>query len=553
MGLSLARKIHLKSKMYELMQDFIERHQLGFKIARKKLERKPKFLVIDELEDINKIGRTGLLLLKIKFNSDEGSFQGSVAIKEFSSETEAQRLIKINNWLLQRVFSNPNVRVPDILCAGGRFIVYEGIEGETFEETRVNPDEKLKLAGEALCTFHEKELNPVLEERYFKLIEKMIELLPISYDRKERLRNIGISLFNHYYKRKSGVFDYGDFHPGNILIDPEGTRAYLIDPEFIEFKPECDRFEDIANFFIFDASREFNRVGTFTETLSNLNKFLQSYDNHLIYISGVNIDSIYQHTQWMALFFHLGLTALIKGAVVTQTFSQSLIEEPTKRSMEEIIQSYRMAKELWLKGISLLPTNSYPRKISPELVKEGWVITWGFLAYTLNQQLTHHPVFKIIFNFPNKKKISIEEALKYWKFKKKQDLEKNILRIQTWTKIPLITLDNKNISLNPNWKSDLGLLGETNQNWETYSKNLYKIYLKDHKITIISHLAHFKEIKTDGLEKLELVPSKKSLKKNLERLKDKNIITINQKTISLNPKWKDYLKLPHYFEFSYFY
>lgn len=359
-GSTIAQRLRMKNRMQELMQDFIESHKLGHKLARKQLGETPQFLVIEKLKNIYKVGRTGIQLLDIQFNSEKGGFHGSIAIKEFESTAEAQRLINLNKWLLQRVFTNSSIKVPDIFSAGGRFVIYEGIEGETFEKSRINLNTKLNLAGQALSTFHSTSLAPIDKQRYPTLLQKMVDILPIDSLRKERLKNLGFSLFQNYIKENSGIYGYGDFHPGNLMIGPEGQFAYLIDPEFIESTIASDRFEDIANFFIFDATNEFLQHENFNETISQITIFLQAYDSFILN-QGINIDVIYKHTQWIALYFHLGLTALIKGAVATKFATNT--DSETETSMEEIINSYRMAKQLWQTGAKILPTNAQPSGI----------------------------------------------------------------------------------------------------------------------------------------------------------------------------------------------
>ena len=170
---------------------------------------------------------------------------------------EAQKLVQINEWLIKRIQNNPRVHIPQIFSAGGNFIVYEGIDGESFQDSPLQNIIKLRLAGNAIATFHTPYTNPVNLSRYHGLLLKMIQGLPISEDRKHKLQSFGLSFLYYYQKRYSGVNSYGDFHPGNIMLSDDGEMAYLIDPEFVEPETGADRFEDIANFFVFDAYMEF--------------------------------------------------------------------------------------------------------------------------------------------------------------------------------------------------------------------------------------------------------------------------------------------------------
>ena len=76
----MSARIRIRNRMQEIMSEFIETHKLGYKIARQKLGLTPKFLVLEQILSLTKLGKTGILLLKVKFNTDEGPFEGSLAI-----------------------------------------------------------------------------------------------------------------------------------------------------------------------------------------------------------------------------------------------------------------------------------------------------------------------------------------------------------------------------------------------------------------------------------------------------------------------------------------
>ena len=116
----MSNKIRVKAQIQEAMLNFIENNKLGRKIARQKLGKTQRSIVVEKISSLNKLGRTGIVLLQVKFNSEEGPFEGSLAIKEFEEESEVNRLVQINNWLIQRIQNNPRVQIPQIFSAGGK-------------------------------------------------------------------------------------------------------------------------------------------------------------------------------------------------------------------------------------------------------------------------------------------------------------------------------------------------------------------------------------------------------------------------------------------------
>ena len=551
----MSARIRIRNRMQEIMSEFIETHKLGYKIARQKLGLTPKFLVLEQILSLTKLGKTGILLLKVKFNTDEGPFEGSLAIKEFSSQEEAQKLVQINEWLMKRIQNNPRVHIPQIFSAGGNFIVYEGIEGESFQESPIQNIIKLKLAGNALATFHTPYSYPVSIDRYHGLLVKMIQGLPISEDRKQKLQSFGLTFLHYYQKDYSGVNSYGDFHPGNIMISSDAETAYLIDPEFVEGTPGADRFEDVTNFFVFDAYIEFLNKENLNDTFENITRFMDSYNQFLKHYD-TSLEQIYQNTHWLALLFHLGLFSLMKGAVAVQSMKAMDsfdIIDPESHGVEEIIQSYRLCRYIWNMGVQYLPREAFPKTIAPQPNQDGFLLTWPIIGTMLLDMVKHDSLFKFLFNFPpNEEQMTIDRALSIFRVQDKKILQNKIKDINTLVKNEVISINSRElVSLNPEWKKLLGIPVKYDANWEATAKILYMFWRKNPINMLVSVLNSFHSVSITELENSQIF-DKKELKNLLQQAESMQLINLSKVTVTINSQWNFILGIPYFFDTKFF-
>ncbi len=551
----MSARIRIRNRMQELMSEFIESHKLGYKIARQKLGLTPKFLVLENIISLTKLGKTGILLLKVKFNTDEGPFEGSLAIKEFTDPQEAQKLVQINDWLMKRIQNNPRVHIPQIFSAGGNFIVYEGIDGESFQESTLQNIVKLRLAGNAIATFHTPYTNPVNFNRYYGLLLKMIQGLPISEDRKHKLQSFGLSFLYYYQKRYSGVNSYGDFHPGNIMISDDGETAYLIDPEFVEAETGADRFEDIANFFIFDAYMEFLNKETLSDTFEKIKIFMDSYNAFLKHYDS-SFERIYANTHWLGLLFHLGLVSLLKGAVVVQSMKAMDsfdIIDPESHSVEEIIQSYRLCRYIWDMAIQNLPKEAFPRTIPPQPTEDGFLLTWPIIGNVVLDMVKHDINLKFIFNFPaNEEQITLERALDLFHQKDKKVLAHKIKYVIQLVKNDILELTSKDLlKLDRDWRKVLGVPPHYDSNWEATAKILFMYWRKSPINMLVSVLSSFHSVSIAELENSKIF-DKKDLKNILMEAESLQIISMTKENVTISSQWRFILGIPYFFDPKFF-
>ncbi len=541
--------------MQEIMSEFIESHKLGYKIARQKLGLTPKFLVLENIYSLTKLGKTGILLLKVKFNTDEGPFDGSLAIKEFSSPEEAEKLVQINDWLMNRIQNNPRVHIPQIFSAGSNFIVYEGIDGESFQESTIQNVIKLRLAGNALATFHSPYSSPVNFNRYYGLLLKMIQGLPISEDRKHKLQSFGLTFLYYYYKEYSGVYTYGDFHPGNIMISDDGETAYLIDPEFVETEISADRFEDIANFFVFDAYMEFLNKESLTETFEKINLFLDSYNSFLKHYD-TSLEQIYANTHWLALLFHLGLVSLLKGAVVVQSMKAMDsfdIIDPESHGVEEIIQSYRLCRQIWNLGIQYLPKDAFPRTMPPQPTEDGFLLTWPIIGNVVLDMCKHDTLLKFIFNFPaSEEQMTLDRALNLFHIKDKKALSNKIKETNSLVKNDVLEINSKDlVILRSDWKKTLGIPLHYETSWEASAKILYSYWSKNPMNLLVSVLSSFHSVSVSELENSKIF-DKKDFKNVLQEAEQMQIISLTKENVTINSQWRFMMGIPYFFDPKFF-
>ncbi|MHA2362409.1 MAG: hypothetical protein ACXAC7_00525 [Candidatus Hodarchaeales archaeon] len=544
----MSRRIRQKVKTQELIQAFIDQHKLGFKIARQKLGLTPQFIVLEGIQAIDQLTRSGIMFITCRFNSSEGGFEGSLAIKEFNTEQEAQHLVDVNKWLFERVRGNPRINVPQIFSAGGGYICYEGIEGFSFHESHINVETKFRLAGEALATYHTISTAPVNQFRYLHLLEKLITTLPINQERKDKLISFGMSLLTCYNKEASAVYGYGDYHPENIIISTNGDQAFIINPEFIETEISADRFEDIATFFVYDAFSEFESSKKLNNTLRNLETFVNAYNSYLKQ-QGLSLESIYKDPYWIAISFHLGLMSLIRGASTTLKVSDSVNE----KELNKIILSYKLTRYIWGIGAKHLKHSAYPPYVTSDTAnKVGWLITWCTLGNAFLKILNEDSHFQILFDFPQGKYgMSHNEATNKWHIENKKDLENKISNINDWFNFKLITMTKDAIEIIPNWKTKINLQEPYEKDWELSAKILFGIWKKNPLNALIIFLKSNPQINLKDLEEYQIF-DKKILKQNLDKAKKQNLITMSKNEIILNPEYKNILNLPPYFEFTFF-
>ena len=299
--------------------NIIEKHRIPQLFAKQFFLKTPKFYVLEKMEINHKAGKNGVDILDLLFNSENGQFSGKIVIKWFSNDQDVERIRLLNKWLRNRFQGRPHISLPKILGFGKNYIIYNYIDGSTVSFSSKHSLKMVSLAGEILATFHSSKQRPIDSERYLLILRRVTDQLPLEKAKKHELYSAGLKLLRDLSGVLGGVYGYGDFHPGNIIISSNGQKGYLIDPEYIESESGADRFEDITNFFFFKALTEYSRTGSISFLDDYILTFLKSY-NRLLKASGTSLEEIYgKRTIWKAFYFHLGLNSLINAFSKTKT------------------------------------------------------------------------------------------------------------------------------------------------------------------------------------------------------------------------------------------
>ncbi|OLS26111.1 MAG: hypothetical protein HeimC3_10840 [Candidatus Heimdallarchaeota archaeon LC_3] len=530
-------EIILERKKAFYIQNLIENHKIGRILAEKSLGIIPNFFVINNIKKSYFDGRNGILLLEIEYNSELGAFQNLIAYKEFPSNEDAQYNISLHNWVKKRIKINPRVHVPDIYASDKNYIIFEGIKGQTFNIFNMNPIKQARMAGEVLATYHSAETHPADILRYSKLLDEAVNNLPISSDRKERLLSLGYTLLINYDNSKSGIYAYGDFHPENVIISSEGNQGYLIDPEFIEMNKEADRYEDIANFFVFSAINEFKEKDNIDKTIKSLEAFLGGYNSYLEN-SGQNLKNIYGTDQQLVeLFFHLGLIALIKGVFTSKTLI-TVKRDISEAELNEILSIYKFVSTLWKYGLKFVPEDAFPQSFHNKRInEENRVLSWVGIGRMVLNYFQKDDHFHILSMNSGTSQETVEGIFRIGKIQSKKELEKRIKVINSWFQKKLVEIKKDKIIINDDFISNFHFPNYLSD-WQNITKKLINIYRLKPEYNILFELITNPLFDIKKIQK-KLDLNQKETNEIIEQLVYQGIALKTDHTISFNPNWQN--------------
>ncbi len=247
------------------------------------------------IKDVNSIDK-GTSKSKVHFvtyylNTDIGEHSINLVVKFSADEVRFSKEIK-NYEIISMVPEHfPGIYIPKILykSSQNRSIIYEGVTGTSFRETKLDKDYKHKLAGQTLAAIHGTETNQFVTEPYKKLILYLLSTLGDSSIQEEIL-DLMLPSFVSLEKSLGATMIHGDFHQGNLLFSSDATtitqdaieefppkiKVYILDPEFI--MPGRDRSEDIGTFFAKPCMKEFQKYGNIDDTKKDIFAFLSGYN-----------------------------------------------------------------------------------------------------------------------------------------------------------------------------------------------------------------------------------------------------------------------------------
>ncbi|MFW9903217.1 MAG: phosphotransferase family protein [Candidatus Thorarchaeota archaeon] len=338
---------HILAEIVENLRDYFDELQL------KEFGEKSRFVVLNGISSIHKVGSKGLQLVTANFNSELGSLTLKIAIKKFPSQEEAVQNKILTNHLADKL-KDTGVLTPRVIFEHGAILIYEGIKGESFYDSDLNSEVKLILTGEALSKFHSRILKPIEKERYVFLLKKTLNELIIPQERKHNFIVLASNLLARVLSsngHSGGTTGFGDFHPGNVLfsIENDGNgnkkiQTWLIDPEYVEEEQSADRMEDVATFFLHSAIDSFDKDGNLRSFRKEVQHFIEGYERYLSSVD-LSINDIYKDYE-PVFSFHLGLNALLEGL-----FLQKRVNMNDEKAFDRMATCIALANYCWKEGL----------------------------------------------------------------------------------------------------------------------------------------------------------------------------------------------------------
>ncbi|MFX1519540.1 MAG: hypothetical protein ACFFCD_06435 [Promethearchaeota archaeon] len=315
-----ANEIREKMRYTELLTRIVSCFEDYLKeIIEKEMNERPRFISINDVTSIRKMGRTGKInLVSVNLGTDVGSFKTMLALKFSSTPKKTIQEAENSKLLSERLEKLPagfnNLKTPKLVYNDPKsnLLVYEGIFGKTYVESSIDRLFKAKNAGKLLAAIHGSQTDRIDVDKYKGLMALILLDLPLTDHHK---RDISLAVDFHLSKMRhslGGSLIFADFHMDNIIFgssikrdDLEYTvlndmsalykqNVYVIDPEFLCPGDSC-RFEDIGTFFAFPALREFRQFGTIDETRKDILTFLMGYNKMMARIGTNNLADLYPH------------------------------------------------------------------------------------------------------------------------------------------------------------------------------------------------------------------------------------------------------------------
>jgi hypothetical protein len=355
-----ASKIWKKQHYQRLLSKLLDNLRNNIdEITQKRFGQPARFVSLTNIKTVKKIGVKGLQLVTASFHTELGNIALSIAIKEFDNTEEATRNTDLTKLCIQRLKSTSfaekgkiNVSIPTVLFQRGKLLVYEGIQGQSFLESKLDYQSKLQLTGSALAKYHSAELKSANPKRYLLLLKKVLQQLPVPKERKVKYFNSAANMLeNSVPLINSGTAGFGEFRQSNIIFseekDQKGEKfilTWLIDPEYVEMEKNADRMEDIATFFLRQAVKYYSNKGNLEEIRNDLQNFFEGYNSYLN-IHGVSMNKIYGNSREESFAFHLGLNALLEALFI---FKRDKIEQ---QELDRISTCLGLTNYCWKNGL----------------------------------------------------------------------------------------------------------------------------------------------------------------------------------------------------------
>ncbi|MFX1512095.1 MAG: hypothetical protein ACFFCQ_05880 [Promethearchaeota archaeon] len=309
-------------------------------IAETEFDQRPTSIDFDDISIAKKIGLTGIRLMDIKYRTDLGRSKAALAVK-FMKPEEVKTNVDNMKFLSSRLnsYKQLGLTTPEVIYQSDEGImVMEGIRGESFRKSPVPYFSKLRMTGSALAALHGSEKGKIFEKRYIALTDQVLQRIPTSDSRKKDIKEFFSKRFELSISgsTEGGAISFGDFHPGNVLFEvnpqvPPILRAHLIDPEFLDLTPVIDRCEDICNFFVVSAIKEYKETGKLVQVGKDIRTFIAGY-NEILARKYTQLRNFY--TKEVPINFHLAqgiLLSILNYLSMPETQNQDTVSEVSQR------------------------------------------------------------------------------------------------------------------------------------------------------------------------------------------------------------------------------
>ncbi|MFQ6124410.1 MAG: phosphotransferase [Candidatus Heimdallarchaeota archaeon] len=337
----IIQKIHLEETLSQIAEHFQE---YFFDQFEAQTGQRPRFFAINDVSRVKKFGRSGMInLISVQYSTEMGKQTSKIAIKFFKTSEKTLEEARKANILRERLQNRqppvPDIKTPKLLHSDPKLglLVYEGIDGTEYNDTKLPPSKKASLAGRALAAIHGPDIREINIARYEGLVTMATVQLPGA---GIKLKDIFLDLFGKQMKLLTtslgGTTPFGDFHDGNILFsstssDLGGKQEYLgsenpiiwiIDPEYLEdTSSSVSRFEDIGIFFSIFFFQEYERTNSISKTQNLLKHFLRDYDTTLQMWGAPSLHSLYP--DGFPINFDVSVALLIEGLDILERYGKN--------------------------------------------------------------------------------------------------------------------------------------------------------------------------------------------------------------------------------------
>ena len=294
--ISASDAIRKKQKLKTVLTTIGESLERFFKERiTEKIGERPSYISINDV-NAKEIGtsKSKVFIVTYYLSSDCGDQEVNLVVKFSANEERYYK--EIDNY---KLFSDipqrhPGIYMPLIVYKSptNHCIIYEGVSGKNFRESKLDKNFKHNLAGQTLSAIHGIEKDVIDSDPYKKLVLYLISTFD-SPEIEETILDLILPSLRSLEKSQGSTTIHGDFHQGNILFsseiidnskqktskDPPKIKTFFIDPEFA--MSGRDRCEDIGTFFAKPTIIEFRKYQTVDDTKKNLIAFLKGYDHIL--------------------------------------------------------------------------------------------------------------------------------------------------------------------------------------------------------------------------------------------------------------------------------